>query len=90
MRRVKNSVPLHECRIRALQYLRDYQGRYTKASGVACKIWPGVRFTSQGAGAAASRILRNLQNDGLVKWVRDDSDWGYAITSLGRVYLQNQ
>jgi len=78
MRRVKNSVPLDECKCRALAYLRSHPG-CVKASMVAGSIWPDAEFKAQGAGAAASRILVHLQRDGLVEWTSTDSDWGWRV-----------
>jgi hypothetical protein len=91
MRRVKQAVPLAECRKRALQYLAGlHRLELTKASAVAGKIWPSVEFHAQGAGAAASRILRGLQKDGLAEWSADTTrnDWGYRITPSGRSFLE--
>jgi len=83
MRRVKDRVPMDECKRRALEYLREWRERirYIKASSVAGAIWPGVEFKPQGAGAAASRILRVLQKDGLVVWSasNEGDDWGWRI-----------
>lgn len=79
MRRVKEAVPLEECKRRAMEYLRAHRRQFTKASSVAGVIWPGVEFHSQGAGAAASRILKHLERDGLAKWSSDDHDWGWRI-----------
>ncbi len=68
---------MDEAKRRALAYLRGK--KYVKASCVAGAIWPGVEFRAQGAGAAASRILKALEKDGLVKWssASDSSDWGW-------------
>jgi hypothetical protein len=68
------------CKARALAYLTLVSGRrgkFTKASSVGGKIWPGVSFSAQGAGAAASRVLKALERDGLVKWTTDGRDWGW-------------
>ena len=78
MRRVKNSVPLDECKRRALAFLRSHHGM-VKASAVASAIWPDAEFRSQGAGAAASRILVHLQRGGLVEWTSTNSDWGWRV-----------
>lgn len=79
MRRVKTSVALAECKIRALIYL-EQKGRMelVKASAVAGAIWPGVQFHSQGAGAAPSRILRSLIDQKAVEWDVDNGDWGWS------------
>jgi hypothetical protein len=76
-RRVDIPVPMHICKARALAYLKAHPGRQ-KASSVAGAIWPGVPFHAQGAGAAASRILKHLERDGLVKWSSDLVDWGWV------------
>lgn len=39
------------------------------ANAVADSVWPGHDMTAQGAGGAASRILKVLQDAGLVRWV---------------------
>ena len=78
MKRVLNPVPMAEAKQRALDALGEQ--KYVKASAVAWRIWPDATFlTSQGAGAAASRILKALEKDGRVKWscASDRSDWGY-------------
>ena len=78
MRRVKHAVPLDECKRRALAYMRKQHPRcFVKASQVAYAIWPDATFTAQGAGAAASRILKHLERDGLVRWDSDGEDWGW-------------
>jgi hypothetical protein len=84
MRRVKQAVPLDECKRRALAFMRNLRKRhagypceFVKASQVAYAIWPDATFTAQGAGAAASRILKHLERDGLVRWDSDGEDWGW-------------
>jgi hypothetical protein len=59
--------------------MRKFPGRsYVKASSVARVIWPGAEFTAQGAGAAASRILRQMGPEG-VYWSSGDDDWGWCL-----------
>jgi hypothetical protein len=70
---------MEECKRRALAYLKDSITKYTKASWVAGAIWPGVEFHAQGAGAAASRILKVLEKEGKVKWSSDGVDWGWIM-----------
>lgn len=78
-------MPLAECRIRALLYLNQHpRGDYANAIGYA--IWPGTSFKSQGAGAAAARILAGLRKDGLVSYARA----GYAITGAGIDWLRKE
>lgn len=79
MRRVKEAVPLAECKRRALEYLKTHRREYSKASCVAGAIWPDAEFHAQGAGAAASRILKHLERDGLVCWSSNDHDWGWTV-----------
>lgn len=57
------------------------------ANAIAIEIWPDHQMTSQGAGAAASRVLKGLQKDGLVRWDSNDDNWGYVITSAGRAAI---
>lgn len=65
--RVTSPVPLDECRRRAMAGLDRETHR--PASMIAEGIWPGTRWkAAQGAGAAASRILKHLQRDGLAAW----------------------
>lgn len=82
MRRVKNAVPLVECKARCLRYMKERNFRkrnLMKANQAAEAIWPGVEFTSQGGGAAASRILKHLERDGQVHWTSSATDWGWAL-----------
>ena len=85
-------VPLEVARSRALACLaeeaaREYP-RLLSAAWVAMAIWPDNQMRAQGAGAAASRILKTLKVDGLVVWevVRPGEiaeSWGYCITRAG-------
>ena len=52
------------------------------ASYIAGFIWPDHSMKAQGAGAAASRILKRLQDQGKARW-RHDADtgkWGWELT----------
>ena len=60
------------------------RGEFAKANCVALAIWPSHQMTAHGAGAAASRILKRMEKDGLVRWGSDARDWGYIITAKGR------
>lgn len=86
--KVKQPVPLATAKARALQHLYKYPDRLTAASSVAHSIWPGVAFRAQGAGGAASRILKLLADDGLAGWTTDHHgdyvNWGWQITKKGR------
>lgn len=84
--KVKVPVPMDECKRRALKYMRDgayKESNFMKASQAAYAIWPGAGFKAQGAGAAASRILKKLESDGLVKWSSNYDDWGWVLTPKG-------
>lgn len=87
MRRVPETVPLDECKHRCLEFMRSMpRGYLMKASEAAVHIWPEARFTGQGAGAAASRILTALKRDGLVSWKVETipcKEWGYFLTASG-------
>jgi hypothetical protein len=88
IRRVKETVPLAECRVRALRFLsQQHRQSLSRASQLAYKIWPDANFTAQGAGASASRILKGLEKEKLVLFTSNEDDWGYRITSAGRVFL---
>ncbi len=82
-------VPLEVCKQRALKYLQSQAYPYCKANCIALAIWPAHQMTSQGAGASASRILKRLGDDGLVRWNSGGSDWGWEITRQGRSACQN-
>ncbi len=86
MRRVAVPVPLTETKQLALAYLCSHGfSELAKASAVADAIWPEKPFcTGQGAGAAASRILKAMTKDGTAEWYSDGEDWGYRATSKGR------
>lgn len=51
------------------------------ASCVADAIWPDHQMRAQGAGAAASRILKQLERDGKAHWIaRTEFRWGWVKT----------
>lgn len=83
MRRVKEAVPMATCKERALKGMRELLRRtsHIKASAVAIFIWPDTEFRSQGAGAAASRILKALEADGKVAWSSDGRNWGWVLVN---------
>lgn len=59
-----------ECKRRALELGRG-QTDPLPASAFASTIWPDAEFiTQQGAGAAASRVLKALERDGRAWWSR--------------------
>lgn len=65
---------------RVLEFLRTDRTRY--ANEVAIVIWPDHQMTSQGAGAAASRILKRMEKEELVCWTSHSSGWGWKATSF--------
>ena len=75
-------VSIEEAQRRALSALSDRET--TVASWVANTIWPGHKMTGQGAGAAASRILKRLEKQGLVRWTSRDGRWGWIRTAQAR------
>ena len=77
------SVPLDEAKRRAINCLN--RAKPTTAAMVANAIWPGHEMNAQGAGGAASRILRKLRKDGKADWtcVRNPGgfdSWGWIRT----------
>lgn len=48
------------------------------ASYVASWIWPDHKMKQQGAGAAASRILKRLEKQGLARWTSNGTNWGWV------------
>ncbi len=91
MMRLEDSqnVSYKVARWRALVHLASiHVGDFARASDIACSIWPDHQMTAQGAGAAASRILKRMEKEGLVVWTSNRDDWGYRITSMGRRVAQ--
>ena len=67
---------------RALAALTD-KPKY--ATEIADAIWPGHSMKPQGAGAAASRILKRLEKKKLCKWgFKAYVGSGWIITEAGR------
>lgn len=65
---------------RVQDYVRGKDLGLIRASVLAPVIWPGATFiTAQGAGAAASRILKVMGDCGLARWTVDGDDWGWVI-----------
>lgn len=90
MRRVVNKVSMEDAFKRALFLLTNvHRLELCKASSVAYAIWPGENLNPQGAGGAASRVLRRAQKNGLVVWTSNDHDWGWKATSAGRAWLRD-
>lgn len=68
---------------RALRDLRTDQTCF--ANSVAIAIWPDHQMTSQGAGAAASRILKRMEKEGLCRWKSTPVTWGWIKTKLAGI-----
>jgi hypothetical protein len=51
------------------------------ASSLAEDIWPGNAMHPQGAGGAASRILKRMESEGLVRWTNNGNTWGWVLSS---------
>lgn len=66
------TVPLEECKRRAAEFgaanTSARERRVLPASEFADAIWPGHRMKPQGAGAAATRILKRLEAEGRAGW----------------------
>lgn len=48
------------------------------AQCVADVIWPGHAMRSQGAGGAASRILKKMSDEKLCRWTNREGNWGWV------------
>ncbi len=84
-RHTKESVSLAVAKERALAYLREQTLNRTRscpASWVAGAIWPGHRMSPQGAGLAASRVLKALESDGLARWTSRRTSCGGGWIAL--------
>jgi hypothetical protein len=57
-----------EAKGRVMGVLLIQKGRPMLASWIANIIWPKHKMKPQGAGAAAVRILKRMEREGLVKW----------------------
>src|ERR1700677_406357 len=82
-------VTIQQAKHRALVYLATKRpGELINAASVGSAIWPDNNLRAQGLGLAASKTLRILQDERLVKWdvveYGKRKDWGYKITSTGR------
>jgi hypothetical protein len=96
VRKVGTKIPMAECKRRALEFLAGRGPlQLANASQVAYHVWqddPGVRgMRGQGAGLIGAKILRQLVDEGHVRWehrtIGKFEDWGYQITSTGRQEL---
>lgn len=76
MRRVKTPVPDALARERLEDFRRLRGPGPHVASTLAEVIWPGEKFQApQGAGAAASRVLKRLG----YKWTSNKNNWGWRL-----------
>lgn len=48
------------------------------AAIIADAIWPGHNMHAQGAGGAASRILKRMEKQGLAHWTSNSRRWGWV------------
>jgi len=85
--KIQGSVPLDVAKARALQFLWDQKKDprapdLIGAAWVAYAIWPDHQMTQQGAGGAASRILKHLAREGKAEWTssKDSRNWGWRAT----------
>lgn len=79
VRRVRTPVTVEEAKRRLVEYRGKNGPGPHSASSLASIIWPDARFiTSQGAGAAASRVLKRLG----CYWrsVEAPLQWGWIIS----------
>ncbi|PYJ09784.1 MAG: hypothetical protein DMF06_08565, partial [Verrucomicrobia bacterium] len=76
MRRVKTKVTDAESVTRLRQYARTHGHGPHYASTLAGVIWPDAKWIrSQGAGAAASRVLKRVG----CYWTAIGNQWGWMI-----------
>jgi hypothetical protein len=61
--------------------LRALSRHPVPASSIATHIWPGHRMKAQGAGAAASRVLKRLERQGRARWTANNHCWGWIRTA---------
>ena len=73
------SVPYEESKRRAIEYLRAH-ATTRPAHMIACAIWPEHKMKSQGAGGAASRILRLMAKENLVRWTCETTAMGHRLS----------
>ena len=71
-------VPYETAKKRALSALD--RRNPMPAGRVADFIWPDHKMHGQGAGGAASRILKRMERDGLARWHSTRASWGWIKT----------
>lgn len=69
-------ISMDEAEGRALKYLKFDQP--TTPAMVAGAIWPGHHMVAQGAGFAASKVLRRLQDQGFAGYRATRYSWGWV------------
>jgi hypothetical protein len=87
-------VASEEAKRRALSFLaRQGVRSLSIPSQVGSAIWPDNNMWPQGLAFAASKLLSNLEDDGLVQWQSNQvgkyKDWGYVITQTGRKWVKD-
>ena len=76
----EHRVSYEVAKARALECMREKRRLY-HASEVGSHIWPGARLRAQGLGASASRILKKMEGEGIVRQgpsERHDA-WGWFL-----------
>lgn len=74
----EHRVDMETAQARAMSALKKRET--VPASYVAGFIWPDHSMKAQGAGAAATRILKHLERQGKVRWFSNGSHWGWKLT----------
>ena len=83
MSRAGEKVSLHEAKARLVAYRDSQPPQLHGASMLAQVIWPNNSFlNAQGAGAAASRVLKKLGCQWKSRCRDGVRDWGYSLTEL--------
>lgn len=74
--RVEKPVTMEQAAERLEAYRKKYGAGPHRAATLAGVIWPNTTFRrEQGAGAAASRVLKRLGK----KWGSNDHNWGWYL-----------
>ena len=77
MKRVEKSVSLADAKMLLEEYRAVHGHGPHRAAVLAEAIWPDTQFrNAQGAGAAASRVLKALG----CEWTSDKHNWGWRLT----------
>lgn len=70
-------VSVQDAEARALAVLPRGSESPVAASTIAAAIWPDHGMKAQGAGGAATRILKRLEKRGLCRWMQRGPWWGW-------------